>query len=105
MLDTIKSGKFRPDETRSGRFVDMEPKEPCDDDDDGGESSSTATENEEDVNCDSDEEACSKVVGRWQPEKSFVDAGAVYVRNKLSRCIHVMADEAGQSSNVDAECP
>ena len=94
MLEVIKSGKFRPDETRSGRFVDMDPVEPPEDDDDGA-SSSTATENEEDVDCEKEEAACRNVVGDWQPEKAIEVEDAVYVRNKISRCIHVFADEAG----------
>ena len=94
MMDAIKAGKFIPDETRSGRFVDMEP-QPHPEDDDDGASSSTATENEEEVDCEGEETACQNVVGAWQPEKSLDVEGAVYARNKLSRCLHVMADEAG----------
>ena len=94
MMTDIKSGRFLPDESRSGRFIDMEPNAPVEDDD-GGESSSTCTENEEDVDCEGDEDACKNVVGTWQPEKEFEGDGALYVRNKISRCIHVTADEAG----------
>jgi hypothetical protein len=94
MMIDIKSGHFLPDESRSGRFIDMEPNAPVEDDD-GGESSSTCTENEEDVDCEGDEDACKNVVGTWQPEKEFEGDGALYVRNKISRCIHVTADEAG----------
>ena len=79
MLEVIKSGKFRPDETRSGRFVDMDPVEPPEDDDDGA-SSSTATENEEDVDREKEEAACRNVVGDWQPEKAIEVEDAVYVR-------------------------
>ena len=84
MLQKIREGKFLPDESRSGRFVDLEPNAEPQGDDDDGQSSSTATEDEEDIDCEGDEEACGKVIGPWQPEKSFG-----------SRCIHVMADEAG----------
>ena len=94
MLQMIREGRFRPDETRSGRFVNLEPATEQDDDDDG-QSSSTDTEDEEEVDCEGDEQACGQVVGEWQPEKSFTNEGATYVRNKISRCIHVMADEAG----------
>lgn len=94
VLECIKSGRFRPDETRSGRFVDMQPDDPPEDDDDGA-SSSTATENEEDVDCEGEEEACKNVVGTWQPEKDCDVEGATYVRHKISRCLHVIADEAG----------
>ena len=68
--------------------------EPPEDDDDGA-SSSTATENEEDVDCEREEAACKNVVGAWKPEKAIDVEDAVYVRNKISRCIHVFADEAG----------
>eukprot|EP00435_Cladocopium_sp_Y103_P070813 s975_g36.t1 len=96
MLEAIKAGRFRPDETRSGRFVDMEPNVEPEDDDDGW-SSSTATDNEEEMDHEVNEEACKTVVGKWQPEQTFEAEGevAVYVRNKVSRCIHAMADEAG----------
>ena len=94
MLTVIKEGRFLPDETRSGRFVDMDPTQPTDDNDDGS-SSSTDTDNEEDANCEVEEEACRNVVGAWKPERDLDMDGAVYVRNKLSRCIHVIADEAG----------
>ena len=94
MLQLVKEGRFLPDESRSGRFVDFElGAEHADSDD--GQSSSTATEDEEDVDCEGDEEACRKVIGPWQPEKAFGDDGETYVRNKISRCIHVMADEGG----------
>ena len=94
MLETIKSGRFIPDETRSGRFVDMEP-QPQPEDDDDGASSSTCTENEEEIDCEVEEAACQNVVGKWQPEKDLDVEGAVYARNRLSRCLHIMADEAG----------
>ena len=94
MLQMIREGRFRPDETRSGRFVNLEPNAEQEDDDDGC-SSSTATGDEEDVDCEGDEKACGRVIGPWQPEQTFNDEGATYVRNKISRCIHVMADEAG----------
>ena len=95
MLQKIKEGRFLPDESRSGRFVDLEPNAEPQGDDDDGQSSSTATEDEEDVDCEGDEEACGKVIGPWQPERSLGDDAATYVRNRISRCIHVMADEAG----------
>jgi hypothetical protein len=94
MLKVIKEGKFLPDETRSGRFVDMDPTQPADDNDDG-DSSSTDTDDEENGDCEIEEEACKNVVGEWKPEKEIDTEGTVYVRNKLSRCIHVIADEAG----------
>ena len=94
MLQMIKEGKFRPDQTRSGRFVDLEPNMVQDDDDDG-QSSSTATEDEEDVDCMGEEDACAKVVGPWKPEKGIDMDGETYVRNKISRCVHVFGDEAG----------
>eukprot|EP00435_Cladocopium_sp_Y103_P051902 s1922_g16.t1 len=73
MLNIIKAGKFLPDQTRSGRFVGMDPK-----DDDDGASSSTATENEEEVDCEGEEHACKNVVGEWRPEKDLDMTGAVY---------------------------
>lgn len=94
MLQMIREGQFLPDETRSGRFVNLEPEAEQEDQDDG-QSSSTGTEDEEDIDCEDDEKACGRVIGQWQPEKELSGDEATYVRNKISRCIHVMADEAG----------
>ena len=42
-----------------------------------------------------EEAACEKVLGKWHPATTEVEEEAVFVRHRISRCIHILADEAG----------
>ncbi|CAL1174242.1 unnamed protein product [Cladocopium goreaui] len=59
------------------------------------ESSSSGSENEEEVHPEGEELACEKVLGKWQPLAEPPSEESVFVRHRISRCIHIMADEAG----------
>ena len=95
MVQQVKSGKFLPDVSRSGRFPTIDPADIPEEEDDLSESSSSGSENEEEVDHKSDEVACAKVIGHWRPTKGGELEDGQYVRHKISRCIHKLADESG----------
>ena len=101
MLDDIKSDTFLPDSTRSGRFPKEEPSF-----DDGREeaksdassSSSDGSDNESQVDFETEEAAITEVVGKWDPRSDDLgETDARFARHKVSRCIHIMQDEAGHN--------
>ena len=101
MLDDVKSGAFLPDSTRSGRFPQEEHRVEQRQEDaksDASSSSSDGSDNESEIDFESEETAITKVVGEWDPGVSDLgDAEAQFARHKVSRCIHMMQDEAGNS--------
>ena len=95
MIVAIREQVFLPDVSRSGSFplgnhVSAVPH----DGDDASEASSDDSEGEEDNNFEEDEKAVETVTGEWGPKHV---EGLVYVRNKTSRYIHIVADEGGAS--------
>ena len=101
MLDDIKSGTFLPDSTRSGRFPNEESRADEEREEaksDASSSSSDGSDNESEVDFESEEAAITEVVGKWDPRaEDLGETDARYARHKVSRCIHVMQDEAGNS--------
>ena len=101
MLDDVKDGRFLPDSTRSGRFPDdyVNPDGVADDaKSDASSSSSDGSDNESEVDHDKEEKAIKEVVGKWDPGIADVgDSQVQFARHKISRCIHVMQDEAGSN--------
>jgi hypothetical protein len=59
------------------------------------ESSSSGSENEEEVQPEGEEDACERVLGKWQPTSSEPAEESAFVRHRISRCIHIMFDETG----------
>eukprot|EP00435_Cladocopium_sp_Y103_P055304 s792_g18.t1 len=100
MLRAIKSQQFFPDATRSGYFVaDRIPEgaslqqEESDVGTEGG--SSHGSISKEDQNFEEEEVVASEMVGEWSPQGDLPDRQ--YARHRTSRCIHMMADEAGST--------
>ncbi len=97
MIVAIREQTFLPDVSRSGSFPSnnrhaADPQAS----DESSDGSSADSEAEADNNFDKDEKAVETVAGEWGPK--HVD-GLVYVRNKTSRYIHIVADEGGASLN------
>ena len=99
MLQDVKAGRFLPDSTRSGRFPgDLMDEEANLDDarSDASSSSSDGPENESEIDPEPEEAAIKEIVGKWDPGLENLDEeGICFARHKISRCIHVMQDEAG----------
>ena len=95
MIRAVKNRDFLPDCSRSGRFPRREPGQEIIEEEELSESSSSGSENEEDVQHESEETACEKVLGQWQPAAAEPLEEKVFVRHRISRCIHAMADETG----------
>ena len=99
MLQDVKAGRFLPDSTRSGRFPgDLMDEEANLDDarSDASSSSSDGSENESEIDPEPEEAAIKEIVGKWDPGlENLDDEGICFARHKISRCIHVMQDEAG----------
>ena len=97
VLDSISGGEFFPDETRSGYFksssmTSVQVAEPPE-----IQSSSESSEDEEDHDFEGDERAIDSTAGTWQSSAvtPWSDLSAVFFRHRISRCIHVLQDEAG----------
>ena len=76
MIDDVKSGKFLPDSTRSGRF----PLEVNDDTgqrdeakSDASSSSSDGSDNESELDFENEEKAIQGVIGKWDPGTPELD--------------------------------
>lgn len=95
MIQEVKAGRFLPDCSRSGRFPAVAESEIPKEQDELSESSSSGSENEEEVDHVQEEAACASVVGTWRPSKDERLETAIFVRHKVSRCIHAFADESG----------
>ena len=89
VIDSVASGAFLPDQTRSGYFVTAAAEE--------FDSSSESSGDEEDVEDAKAEEAIDAIAGHWQGTRdiSWSKVAAVFFRHSTSRCIHVLQDEAG----------
>ena len=95
MIRAVKNKAFLPDCSRSGRFPLKEPGEEVIEGDELSESSSSGSENEEETHHESEESACEKLLGQWQPATVEPMEEKVFVRHRISRCIHALADETG----------
>jgi len=95
MIQAVKERTFLPDCSRSGRFPNREPGYEVAEEEELSESSSSGSENEEEVHPEGEELACERVLGKWQPLAEPPSEESVFVRHRISRCIHIMADEAG----------
>ena len=95
MIRAVKNKAFLPDCSRSGRFPLKEPGEEVIEGDELSESSSSGSENEEETHHESEESACEKLLCQWQPATVEPMEEKVFVRHRISRCIHALADEAG----------
>lgn len=95
MLQEIMGGSFCPDASRNGYFPHKGAAEvPEDSKDHESTSSSGDSQDEEEFDHSGDEAALEQLAGSWGP---LGDAsGTVCFRHKVSRCIHAVADEAGQ---------
>ena len=63
---------------------------------DASSSSSDGSENESEIDPEPEEAAIKEIVGKWDPGlENLDDEGICFARHKISRCIHVMQDEAG----------
>ena len=101
MLRAVRLQQFFPDATRSGYFPsDALPEDASmeqQSDGSGDETnSSRGSLSEEDVNHEEDEAVVSEIVGKWDP-KGADDPAQQFARHRISRCIHSMADESGQT--------
>ena len=91
----IREQTFLPDVSRSGSFPSNNRQAPLSQTtDESSDSSSADSEAEEDNKFEADEKTVETVAGEWGPKHI---AGLVYVRNKTSRYIHIVADEGGAS--------
>ena len=99
MLDDVRSGRFAPDSTRSGRFPEdyVNPEAHAEEQkSEASSSSSDGSDNESVVDHEVEEAAIKKVVGKWDPGVADLgDLNLQHARHKISRCIHVMQDETG----------
>lgn len=98
MIESINSGVFCPDAGRGGHFVKK---------DDGADdtskdvlskecastSSSADSADEEEIQHSEDERAVEDVAGTWSKDIAADDMS--FYRHPISRCIHVVSDEAG----------
>ena len=92
VISDVKSGKFWPDCTRSGRFPLGADDEQVNIDDPDLDEDSDESEPDDEV----DELVCKRVVGPWDPEGGMVFANEVkFVRHRVCRCIHALEDEGG----------
>ena len=97
VLDAIVNGELFPDQTRSGYFKQGDERnngpQPIVDD----PSSSESSVDEEDHDPEKDEESIDAVAGTWQSNRDtpWTSLAAVYFRRKISRCVHILMDEAG----------
>ncbi|CAL1129051.1 unnamed protein product [Cladocopium goreaui] len=95
MIRAVKNKAFLPDCSRSGRFPLKELGEEVIEGDELSDSSSSGSENEEETHHESEESACEKLLGQWQPATVEPMEEKVFVRHRISRCIHALADETG----------
>ena len=95
MLQAIVEGRFDPDCTRSGYFPgdDARSREvAAEASADSSGSSSEGSVDEELEDPAGEESAAEEVVGDWGPE---LEVDLEYYRHRVSRYIHIVADEAG----------
>ena len=95
MIRAVKNKAFLPDCSRSGRFPLKELGDEVIEGDELSDSSSSGSENEEETHHESEESACEKLLGQWQPATVEPMEEKVFVRHRISRCIHALADETG----------
>ena len=95
MIVAIREHVFLPDVSRSGSFpLNGRSATVSQADGESSEGSSADSEAEEDNDFEEDEKAIETVAGEWGPKHV---EGLVYVRNRTSRYIHIVADEGGAS--------
>ena len=92
MITQINDNHFDPDASRSGYFPSGAPAV-YEGKDQESSSSSCDSKDDEHFEHSADENALETVAGRWGGE-TCGDA-AVYFRHRVSRCLHVTADETG----------
>ena len=107
ILADIRSGRFMPDNTRSGYFVEVpvgeagqsQALEELDTMSDPSDSEDSQDEEDAYVGHQATENAVDHVVGAWNELAGLEDVGldhtAELFRNKFTRYIHVVSDEAG----------
>ena len=95
MIHAVRDKVFLPDCSRSGRFPQREPGFEVEEGEELSDSSSSGSENEEELHPEGEEAACEKVLGKWHPVTNEIEEEAVFVRHRISRCIHILADETG----------
>ena len=107
ILADIRSGKFMPGNTRSGYFVEVpvgeaghsQASEELDTMSDPSDSEDSQDEEDAYVGHQATENAVDHVVGAWNELAGLVDVGldetSELFRNKFTRYIHVVSDEAG----------
>ena len=101
VIDQVRKGSFRPDRARGDQLVGEAPPEVVENDC-GGEdvvSSSEDSADEEQPDRAADELAEAEALGSWdgRVDISKLKESDIYFRNQLSRVIHTLADEAGNS--------
>ena len=94
LLREVNGGSFDPDLTRSGMLAQDRAGSGAQEEGSDSGSSTEGSSDEEDARASDVEAAVDRVVGPWADEHQL-SADAIFVRNQVSRCIHVMRDEAG----------
>ena len=103
-LADIRSGRFQPDNSRSGYFPgehsdEVEIVDAPDDIIDTSDSEDSQDDEDAHVGHAATEQAVDHVVGKWNELASLddigLDADAPLFRNKFTRYIHIAADEGG----------
>ena len=97
VVSDVRDGKFFPDSTRSGYFVAGSKAQ----EEQGASSSSSSSEDsadEEEPDHQGEEKAVERVLGKWDAGlKVEALEGLQYFRHAVSRVIHVVSDEAGNT--------
>ena len=108
MIDEVKSEKFLPDSTRSGRFPqegEEGPEERSEAKSDASSSSSDGSDNESELDFDNEEVAIQGVIGKWDPGTADLgDAGVQFAR-KFPDVSTSCRTSPGVFSNVVAGWP
>lgn len=105
IINMIKSGRFEPDNTRSGYFKpsgDKNENEAADPslEDLRGASSSEDSADEDQIDHQEEELVERKVIGKWTgdlDETALPQDPSRYIRHSMSRVIHLFPDESGTS--------